>query len=107
MGCFGWKNEFNTDTTGKCPISFCNKVLNNVTRGGWQCGHIVSEYNGGLTEPCNLRPICKQCNLDMGSKNWNIYDKKSYDKLEESKNNVEITIETSTLTPQSVNHSVV
>mgnify|MGYP001004409360 CR=1 FL=1 len=104
-----WKNEFNNDMSGKCPISFCNSPLNNITRGGWQCGHIVSEYNGGITEPYNLRPICKKCNLDMSSKNWISYDKKSYDDREESKNNFQLANNTtlSTTSPLSINHSVV
>jgi len=91
-----WKNEFNDDITGTCPISFCNNILNNLTRGGWHCGHVISEYNGGSIDPSNLRPICKNCNLDMSSKNWISYDKKSYDDCEESKNNIQITTETPT-----------
>ena len=37
-------------------------------------GHIISENNGGETDITNLRPICKKCNLSMGSKNWNEYE---------------------------------
>ena len=32
----------------------------------WECGHIISEFHGGTTEPDNLRPICKNCNSSMG-----------------------------------------
>ena len=36
-------------------------------KGGYQCGHIISEYNGGATEPFNMRPICSGCNQGMGN----------------------------------------
>lgn len=69
-----WEKEFNDAETGICPISFCNTVLNNGRNKNWDCGHIISEYNEGATEPNNLRPICKNCNCSMGSKDWNVYD---------------------------------
>lgn len=72
-----WENEFGENKEGKCPISFCNTLLiNKKGVGGWQCGHIISEYNGGETEVYNMRPICAGCNQSMGSKNWSDYDKK-------------------------------
>ena len=33
----------------------------------FHCGHIKSEVNGGETNIKNLRPICAQCNLSMGT----------------------------------------
>ena len=33
----------------------------------FHCGHIIAEVNGGETNVENLRPICAQCNLSMGS----------------------------------------
>jgi 5-methylcytosine-specific restriction endonuclease McrA len=33
----------------------------------FHCGHIKSEVNGGKTDIKNLRPICAQCNLSMGT----------------------------------------
>lgn len=35
----------------------------------FQCGHVISEYNGGETTVENLRPICALCNSSMGTKN--------------------------------------
>jgi hypothetical protein len=69
-----WEKEFNDSETGNCPISFCKKILNNSRNKNWDCGHIISEFHGGITEPDNLRPICKNCNSSMGSKDWETYD---------------------------------
>ena len=68
-----WKREFGESIEGVCPISFCDSKLKRV-KNGWQCGHIISEYNRGPTEPNNLRPICKGCNTSMGSQNWFVWD---------------------------------
>ena len=38
---------------------------------------VASEYNGGATEPSNMRPICAGCNQSMGLKNWNEWDLKN------------------------------
>lgn len=69
-----WEKEFGEFEAGMCPISFCQTILNNDKNKNWDCGHIISEFNQGATEPYNLRPICKNCNSSMGSKNWNVYD---------------------------------
>ena len=69
-----WEKEFGIFENGMCPISFCNTILNNSQNKNWECGHIISEFNNGPTEPYNLRPICKNCNSSMGSKNWYVYD---------------------------------
>ena len=71
-----WNNEFSENCqSAECPISWCKNILYIGVKNGWQCGHVKSEYNGGLTEPNNLRPICEGCNMSMGKKNWNDYDK--------------------------------
>lgn len=72
-----WINEFGIKNSGICPISFCNNSLKKGVKNGFQCGHIISEYNGGETEPNNLRPICQGCNASMGYKNWEEWDKTS------------------------------
>jgi hypothetical protein len=41
----------------------------------FDCGHIISFKNGGVTYPSNLRPICSLCNVSMGSMNWDDYKK--------------------------------
>jgi 5-methylcytosine-specific restriction endonuclease McrA len=35
----------------------------------FHCGHIISEKQGGGLTVENLRPICAQCNLSMGTMN--------------------------------------
>jgi len=41
----------------------------------FHCGHIIAEVNGGHTIVDNLKPICAQCNLSMGSMNMNEFIK--------------------------------
>ena len=69
-----WRREFGENDTGVCPISFCNVILKPSVKNGFQCGHIQSEYNGGVTEVSNLRPICSGCNQSMGKTNWGNWD---------------------------------
>jgi hypothetical protein len=46
----------------------------------FHCGHIMAEVNGGKTNVENLRPICAQCNLSMGSMNMIEFKKKFFSK---------------------------
>ena len=62
-----WNREFSDKISSKCPIPLCMNIL---THNNFECGHVISEYNGGLAELYNLRPICKSCNSSMGSTNW-------------------------------------
>ena len=39
----------------------------------FHCGHVISEKFGGYTSVENLRPICAQCNLSMGSMNMKTF----------------------------------
>lgn len=43
-----------------------------ITPFNFECGHVVSEHNGGKTTIENLRPVCGRCNRSMGTKN--MYD---------------------------------
>lgn len=70
-----WRHIYGEKNIEECPISFCNNILDNLKKNGWDAGHIISEYNGGKLILDNLKPICKSCNCSMGSKNWNEYDK--------------------------------
>ena len=71
LKCKVWYKQFEHETTGKCPIKHCN---NNISKHNFEAGHVISEMNNGLTELNNLRPICKECNLHMGSQNWEQFD---------------------------------
>lgn len=50
---------------GKC---FCCNYTE-LTSFQFECGHVISEYNGGDVNIANLRPICSLCNKSMGKKN--------------------------------------
>lgn len=67
-----WNRYFGKSETGLCPI--CDKKIR-VGKNGFHCGHITSEANNGVTEVDNLRPICADCNINMGAKNWDDYVK--------------------------------
>lgn len=47
-----------------------------ILQGNFECGHVVSEKDGGNMSVDNLKPICGQCNRSMGSQNMNDYVKK-------------------------------
>jgi 5-methylcytosine-specific restriction endonuclease McrA len=49
----------------KCPI--CE--FNTISQNDFECSHIISENNGGLTTINNLIPLCKNCNRSMSTKN--------------------------------------
>lgn len=44
----------------------CNTI---ITPSTFECGHIISVYNGGLTCVKNLIPICGGCNKKIGKNN--------------------------------------
>jgi len=44
----------------------------------WECGHIKAEAENGSIHLNNLRPICKSCNLSMGTEHMTEYIKKFY-----------------------------
>jgi hypothetical protein len=50
--------------------------MTTIDKAGFDCGHVVSEANGGGLEIKNLRPICAGCNHSMGTTNMVDYVKK-------------------------------
>ena len=44
----------------------------------WECGHIKAEAENGSIHINNLRPICKNCNLSMGTEHMTEYIKRCY-----------------------------
>jgi hypothetical protein len=40
-----------------------------ITKSNYECGHIVSEKNGGKVHLNNLRPVCSSCNKSIGTRN--------------------------------------
>jgi 5-methylcytosine-specific restriction endonuclease McrA len=74
-----WSLHFQTNLNGVCQ---CCKT-ETISRNNFDCGHIVSEKEGGNVELTNLRPICRACNSSMGVMNMNEYMKKyGFDKIE-------------------------
>jgi hypothetical protein len=51
----------------------CKKVT--IENTFFECGHVISEKDGGTLEISNLRPICGECNRSMGCKNMVDYVK--------------------------------
>ena len=66
-----WKKYNHDDFTAICPMDDCKNEL--VRDEEWQCGHLIAENMGGETSLDNLRPICKSCNIDMGTQSWKDY----------------------------------
>jgi len=46
----------------------------------FHCGHVIAESKGGKTNVDNMRPICAQCNLSMGSMDMNEFKKMYFEK---------------------------
>jgi 5-methylcytosine-specific restriction endonuclease McrA len=67
-----WDTYVGEDVTiTKC--SFCNKTK--ILSDHFECGHIISNKNGGETIIDNLRPICELCNKSIGSQNMEDFKK--------------------------------
>lgn len=65
-----WNNHIG-ENIGK-HACLCCKVTD-VTQMNFQCGHIISEYNGGTCTINNLVPICNLCNTSMGRTNMDVF----------------------------------
>jgi 5-methylcytosine-specific restriction endonuclease McrA len=53
---------------GKCMV--CDIMINCTD---FHVGHVVAHARGGTDHVDNLRPICAQCNMSMGTQNLNEY----------------------------------
>ena len=58
--------------TAKC---YCCKY-NIISKNDFHAGHYISEKNGGEAKVDNIRPICSDCNLSMGSTNMDVFMEK-------------------------------
>ena len=52
---------------GTAPCLCCERTT--IRQLEFHCGHVIAEAHGGTTTVDNLRPICAQCNLSMGTQN--------------------------------------
>lgn len=60
-----WRTYFKENIVGICQC--CKKEQISVKN--FDCGHIISEKNGGSVSIDNLKPICRLCNSSMGTMN--------------------------------------
>jgi hypothetical protein len=63
-----WKSSFGSSMTGQCKC--CNRL---IEYDQFECGHIISERNGGSSGAANLLPVCSLCNKSMGSVNMDVF----------------------------------
>lgn len=60
-----WTSNINKMYEVNCIC--CNS--NVINAHNYECGHIISDYNGGSVELSNLLPICSLCNKSMSKTN--------------------------------------
>jgi len=59
------------ETIGKAKCKCCDN--HDITQMNFECGHIVSEHNGGEITLSNLLPICASCNRSMGTNDLYVF----------------------------------
>ena len=67
-----WVTHFQTSKKGICWL--CK--VEDISSANFECGHVVSEKNGGKPTIDNLRPICSFCNKSVGTMNMEDFKKK-------------------------------
>ncbi len=67
-----WRKYFNKNINGKC----CCCKVENISIKNFDCGHVISEKNGGDICLDNLKPICRLCNSSMSTMNMDEFIKK-------------------------------
>lgn len=76
-----WNLYTNDTKNAKC---YCCGI-EPITKGNFECGHIISEKAGGKIHLDNLRPICSLCNKSMGTMNMKVFmEKYGYDTLKKT-----------------------
>ena len=64
-------NTYMGEECGKGKCICCGD--NVITPFMFECGHVISDHQGGTISIENLRPICCICNRSMGKQNMEIY----------------------------------
>lgn len=54
-------------------IGACYCCGSEIDSKHFECGHIVSKFNGGESNMTNLRPVCSICNKSIGAKNMDVF----------------------------------
>lgn len=60
-------NKWNGEKEAEAGCYCCR--VTSISMRHFHCGHVISEKHGGGVTIDNLRPICANCNLSMGSMN--------------------------------------
>ena len=68
-----WEKYIGQKTEGKCYCCWKNTITPFTYCKTFHAGHIISRYNGGSDSLDNLLPICRDCNMQMGTENWDSY----------------------------------
>ncbi|MBU2009191.1 MAG: HNH endonuclease [Chloroflexi bacterium] len=68
-----WKKYFGPEAEGRCYV--CKTA---ITVFNFDAGHNKASVKGGKDKLENLRPICHQCNLAMGTMSIETYKAKHY-----------------------------
>jgi hypothetical protein len=79
-----WKLYFEDDEFGSCfccDKEICKKASDPTKT--WNCGHVVSDHDGGLMTVENMRPVCFTCNQLMKTQNMLVFKSMFYPKNEE------------------------
>ena len=67
-----WVTHFQSSKKGQCWL--CK--VEDISSANFECGHVVSEKNGGRPTVDNLRPICSFCNKSVGTMNMEDFKRK-------------------------------
>lgn len=68
-----WNRYIGNDKASGLCFAGCNTP---IFQSNFECGHVISEKNGGQVHLDNLRPICGTCNKSMGTINMEKYMEK-------------------------------
>lgn len=67
-------NQYIGEHRAEAVCACCRKTQINVRH--FHCGHVIAEAKGGDSTINNLRPICSNCNLAMGTMSMNEFAEK-------------------------------
>lgn len=67
-----WVSHFQASKKGQCWL--CK--VEDISSANFECGHVISEKNGGKPTIDNLRPICGFCNKSVGTMNMEDFKRK-------------------------------
>lgn len=67
-----WVTHFQANKKGVCWL--CK--IEDISSANFECGHVISEKNGGKPTVDNLRPICGFCNKSVGAMNMEEFKQK-------------------------------